>query len=80
MSAGGVFVHSFALPGIMLAGGSGRELANMVVDGTTSVDMFGFDANRFHPDCTKNNAWVLGLLCSPLSSRFLSIVSSLFPK
>ena len=48
------------LPGIMLAGGSGRELAHMVADGTTTVDMFGFDVNRFHPDCTKNKAWVLG--------------------
>ena len=46
----------------MLAGGCGRELANMVVEGTTSIDMFGYDVNRYHPDCTKNKAWVLGEL------------------
>ena len=44
----------------MLAGGCGRELANMVVEGTTSIDMFGYDVNRYHPDCTKNKAWILG--------------------
>ena len=48
------------LAGIMLAGGCGREIANMVVEGTTSIDMFGYDVNRYHPDCTKNKAWILG--------------------
>ncbi|XP_063689445.1 sarcosine dehydrogenase, mitochondrial-like [Bolinopsis microptera] len=49
----------FNSSGIMLAGGCGRELANMAVEGTTSIDMFGYDVNRYHPDCTKNKAWVL---------------------
>ena len=48
--------------GIMLAGGSGRELAHMVVDGCSTIDMFSYDINRYHPDCVKDNAWVLGRL------------------
>ena len=32
--------------GIQLSGGMGREMANLIVNGYTEVDMFTYDINR----------------------------------
>lgn len=42
----------------MLSGGCGRELANMVMDRPTTVDMFSYDIRRFHPSLCDNDAWL----------------------
>jgi dimethylglycine dehydrogenase len=33
--------------GMQFSGGIGKEMSNLIVDGTTSVDMFGYDLARF---------------------------------
>merc|ERR1719502_1099756 len=43
--------------GMMLGGGVGREVAAWAVDGAPTVDMFGMDVSRFHPECVPNNTW-----------------------
>mmetsp|Transcript_78243 Transcript_78243/g.171538 ORF Transcript_78243/g.171538 Transcript_78243/m.171538 type:complete len:911 (-) Transcript_78243:312-3044(-) len=54
------FFHccGFNSMGMMLGGGVGREVANWVVDGSPSVDMFSMDIARFHPDTPRDNRWV----------------------
>mmetsp|Transcript_55295 Transcript_55295/g.124165 ORF Transcript_55295/g.124165 Transcript_55295/m.124165 type:complete len:921 (-) Transcript_55295:8-2770(-) len=44
--------------GLMLGGGVGREVTNWIVSGAPSVDLFGFDCARFHPDSCKDAKWV----------------------
>eukprot|EP00603_Paraphysomonas_imperforata_P002901 CAMPEP_0114428998 /NCGR_PEP_ID=MMETSP0103-20121206/9239_1 /TAXON_ID=37642 ORGANISM="Paraphysomonas imperforata, Strain PA2" /NCGR_SAMPLE_ID=MMETSP0103 /ASSEMBLY_ACC=CAM_ASM_000201 /LENGTH=887 /DNA_ID=CAMNT_0001598281 /DNA_START=162 /DNA_END=2825 /DNA_ORIENTATION=- len=39
----------FNSSGIMLAGGCGEQLAQWVVHGAPSLDMFSYDIHRFHP-------------------------------
>jgi sarcosine dehydrogenase len=35
----------------------GREMANLIVDRTTSIDMFGYDINRFQKSYVSNDDW-----------------------
>jgi sarcosine dehydrogenase len=39
----------FNSSGIMLAGGCGEQLAQWVVHGAPSLDMFSYDIHRMHP-------------------------------
>lgn len=43
--------------GIQLSGGMGREMANLIVSRTTSVDMFTYDVNRFHKAYIGDERW-----------------------
>ncbi|RHY63960.1 hypothetical protein DYB30_011473 [Aphanomyces astaci] len=47
----------FNSAGIMLAGGCGRELAEWVVHGRPSLDMFSYDIHRFHPSMLGHATW-----------------------
>jgi len=54
------FMHccGFNSMGMMLGGGVGREVAAWVVDGAPTLDIFGMDVARFHPDCPRDARWV----------------------
>ncbi len=43
--------------GIQLSGGMGREMANLIVSGKPSIDMFMYDINRFHSSYISNRRW-----------------------
>eukprot|EP00927_Polykrikos_kofoidii_P064866 TRINITY_DN6060_c0_g1_i1.p1 TRINITY_DN6060_c0_g1~~TRINITY_DN6060_c0_g1_i1.p1 ORF type:complete len:912 (-),score=120.25 TRINITY_DN6060_c0_g1_i1:181-2916(-) len=43
--------------GMMLGGGMGREMANWIIDGSPSLDMFAFDVARYHPDGARDRKW-----------------------
>jgi sarcosine dehydrogenase len=44
--------------GILYSGGFGRELASWVATGRAKSDVFGFDINRFHPECVRSQKWL----------------------
>jgi len=44
--------------GMMLAGGVGQELADWIVSGSSTRDIFSMDPRRFHADCIHNANWV----------------------
>lgn len=44
--------------GMMLSGGVGEQVAQYVVDGATTMDMFSMDPRRFHADCVNDAGWV----------------------
>ena len=44
--------------GIMYSGGFGRALADWVVRGAPSIDIFSADVTRFHPECTGTARWL----------------------
>ena len=44
--------------GIQLSGGIGREMANLIVNGYTDVDMFTYDINRFHKSYIQQEKWL----------------------
>lgn len=44
--------------GIQLSGGFGSELANLIADGHTTVDMFNYDIKRFHKGLITNKKWL----------------------
>ncbi|RHY32968.1 hypothetical protein DYB32_002079, partial [Aphanomyces invadans] len=47
----------FNSAGIMLAGGCGHQLAEWIVDGRPSLDMFSYDIHRFHPSMLGHARW-----------------------
>ncbi|OQS05254.1 sarcosine dehydrogenase, mitochondrial isoform X1 [Thraustotheca clavata] len=47
----------FNSAGIMLSGGSGQQLAQWVMHGRPSIDMFSYDIHRFHPLMLGNQRW-----------------------
>eukprot|EP00794_Sanderia_malayensis_P015715 gene15715-17300_t len=48
----------FNSSGIMLAGGCGNQMAEWIVNGQPTLDMFGFDIRRFHKSLTSNSRWI----------------------
>ena len=44
--------------GIQLSGGVGKEMANLIVDGVTSVDMSGYNITRFQDSYVRNKKWL----------------------
>ncbi|CAG0923237.1 unnamed protein product [Notodromas monacha] len=54
------FYHGCAMnsAGMMLGGGCGWQLAEWVIKGRPSLDMFGYDIRRFHPNLIRNRKWV----------------------
>ena len=44
--------------GIQLSGGFGREMANLIVDGVTQIDMFGYNITRFQDSYIHNQKWL----------------------
>ena len=48
----------FNSAGIMLSGGCGQQLAEWMVDGHPSLDVFGYDVRRFHPSLTDHAEWI----------------------
>ena len=44
--------------GIQLSGGVGKEMANLVIEGHTEVDMFGMHPDRFQKAYAGNQEWV----------------------
>lgn len=44
----------FNSAGIMLSGGCGQQMAEWVINGSPTLDMFAYDLNRFHPDLGKD--------------------------
>lgn len=44
--------------GIQLSGGFGREMANLIVDGVTQIDMFGYNITRFQDSYVRNQKWL----------------------
>lgn len=48
----------FNSAGIMLAGGCGQQLAEWVVEGQPTLDMFGFDIKRYHPNFYESTKWI----------------------
>ncbi|CAG0924572.1 unnamed protein product, partial [Notodromas monacha] len=54
------FYHGCAMnsAGMMLGGGCGWQLAEWVIQGRPSLDMFGYDIRRFHPNLIRNRKWV----------------------
>ena len=43
---------------MMFGGGCGGQLAEWIVKGRPSLDMYGYDIRRFHPSLSSNAAWV----------------------
>ena len=43
--------------GVQLSGGIGKEMANLIVDGVTEVDLFGYNINRFQDAYITNQQW-----------------------
>jgi len=48
----------FNSAGLMLSGGCGHEIAHWIVHGCSSIDMFGYDINRYCPEYTDNTQWI----------------------
>uniref|UniRef100_A0A4X1SY23 Sarcosine dehydrogenase, mitochondrial n=1 Tax=Sus scrofa TaxID=9823 RepID=A0A4X1SY23_PIG len=46
------------LPGMMLGGGCGQELAHWIVHGRPEKDMHGYDIRRFHHSLTDHSRWI----------------------
>jgi len=44
--------------GIQLSGGMGNEMSKLLVKGTTSLNMAGYDIKRFHNQLTSDRDWV----------------------
>ena len=44
--------------GIQLSGGVGKEMANLIVDGCTNIDMSGYSITRFQDAYIKNEKWL----------------------
>jgi len=44
--------------GIQLSGGMGNEMSKLLVKGTTSLNMAGYDIKRFHNQLTNDHDWV----------------------
>jgi len=44
--------------GIQLSGGMGNEMSKLLVKGTTSLNMAGYDIKRFHNQLTNDRDWV----------------------
>ncbi|XP_022101049.1 sarcosine dehydrogenase, mitochondrial-like [Acanthaster planci] len=44
--------------GLMLGGGTGKQMAHWIVDGRPELDMYGYDIRRFDPKVSRNLAWV----------------------
>lgn len=44
--------------GMMLSGGCGHELAHMMVNNCSTIDMFGYDIKRYNPDYTDNSEFI----------------------
>ena len=44
--------------GIQLSGGVGKEMANLIVDGVTSIDMSGYSIRRFQDAYINNEKWL----------------------
>ena len=44
--------------GIQLSGGVGKEMANLIVDGVTKIDMSGYSITRFQDAYIKNKKWL----------------------
>ena len=44
--------------GIQLSGGVGKEMANLIVDGVTSIDMSGYNIRRFQDSYIDNKKWL----------------------
>ena len=44
--------------GIQLSGGVGKEMANLIVDGVTSIDMSGYNIKRFQDAYVDNKKWL----------------------
>jgi sarcosine dehydrogenase len=44
--------------GLMLGGGVGKEAAAWIDEGSPTLDLFSFDAARFHPDCNADDDWI----------------------
>ena len=43
--------------GIQLSGGMGREMANLITENTTKIDMFNYDLTRFQEAYVRNDQW-----------------------
>lgn len=54
------FFHNcgFNSAGMMLGGGAGWQLAEWIIHGRPSLDMYGYDIRRFNPDLTANARWI----------------------
>ena len=52
------FFFFFHFVGMMFGGGCGHQLAEWIVHGRPSLDMYGYDIRRFHPSLSSNPAWV----------------------
>ncbi|XP_037082640.1 sarcosine dehydrogenase, mitochondrial-like [Pollicipes pollicipes] len=54
------FYHNcgFNSSGMMLGAGCGWQLAEWIVNGRPSLDMYGFDIRRFNPELTTNKQWI----------------------
>ena len=44
--------------GIQLSGGVGKEMANLIVDGVTSIDMSGYNITRFQDSYIRSKKWL----------------------
>jgi hypothetical protein len=60
-----MFVHSnynenpiVICKGMMFGGGCGWQLAEWIVKGRPSLDMYGYDIRRYHPKLAASPAWV----------------------
>lgn len=54
------FYHGcgFNSGGMMFGGGCGAQLAEWIIKGRPSLDMYGYDIRRYHPKLASNQAWV----------------------
>ncbi len=43
---------------MMFGGGCGGQLAEWIVKGRPSLDIYGYDIRRYHPALSNNPAWV----------------------
>ncbi|XP_033643336.1 sarcosine dehydrogenase, mitochondrial-like [Asterias rubens] len=44
--------------GLMLGGGTGKEMAHWIINGRPELDMYGYDIRRFHPKVSHHAKWV----------------------
>ncbi|XP_038046072.1 sarcosine dehydrogenase, mitochondrial-like [Patiria miniata] len=44
--------------GLMLGGGTGKQMAHWIVNGRPELDMYSYDIRRFDPKVSRNSAWV----------------------
>ena len=69
--------------GIQLSGGVGKEMANLIVDGVTSVDMSGYNITRFQDSYVRNKKWLderthEAIVSSEIVAKKVAIVNCIF--